>query len=299
MANGGHSQAALEGRSHDAGSGCSNRDLARRVAGLGTGRLLCDRESRADGCALGPLPSSKRHELWRIQPLGRTGAHDKSIDALVRAVELKSDGERSWRERLLVLARTQPPEAQFKESLRNAPFLERKVAWQQAKATYPGIEALTGNAQEHVKDAIIAGSLPTLRRRVVLAQWALALEHELIKRVFEPFRTAHSQAGPPSKGRWTLSRWLAGGTQDPPSLGDMRTCLVDKWRDPSHQDLHRWVQGRFDWLLDKASVSQIKQIVYARNNANHPQPLDDPSAESASATVRELLARLCASSRAK
>jgi tetratricopeptide (TPR) repeat protein len=71
------------------------------------------------------------------------GAHDKSIEALVRAIELKPDDNRSWRERLLVLARTQAPHPRFTEFLRAAPPLERKVAWDQAKAMYPGIEGVS------------------------------------------------------------------------------------------------------------------------------------------------------------
>jgi tetratricopeptide (TPR) repeat protein len=169
------------------------------------------------------------HEVYETlaQLFDDQGADDRAVAAWVRAIELKPDGERTWRERLLVLARTQPADARLLESVRNAPPLDRQAAWDQARAMYPWIKAVTGRTREHVKDAIIAASLPTLRQRVVLAQWALALEHELIKRVFEPFREVHRQAGAPPKGRWTLSRWLANVTQYQPSLGDMATCLKD------------------------------------------------------------------------
>ena len=163
--------------------------------------------------------------------------------------------EAGGRERLLVLARTQAPDARFTEFLRAAPPLERKVAWDQAKAM-------------------------------------------LLNRIFEPFRVGNPQGVPRNERSWTLSNYLASGTRGP-ALGDMATCLDDTIKDPFQPDLRRWVARRFDWLLEPATIDQIRSIANARNKANHPQPIDDRAAEAASVSVRDLLARLCASSRRK
>ena len=107
----------------------------------------------------------------------------------------------------------------------------------------------------------IAASLPTLRRRVVLAHWALALEQELLTRIFEPCKEA-----------------MRRSCRDPPR----------PFREAIGVGLCRVVDPK-----------RMRAIAAARNRANHPQPLEDAAAESAAIAAQGLLGRLCATARRK
>jgi hypothetical protein len=146
------------------------------------------------------------------------------------------------------------------------------------------------SAQQHVIDAVLAESVPHLRRRVAFAQWALALEHELVARVFGKARAPRVRC---KHCRSKLMKWFQNQDGSKPTLRQMANCLEQPSCSCEHQ-IVAWTKANVSWLVDADVLEHLGRASDARNKANHPEALNDSEADRASQNAQELLCDLCA-----